>query len=57
MTPADAEPPTLAQLVRPCRDSHAAAAPAAPMHGLEVSEIDSDTTFDRLFGPDTPPQA
>lgn len=57
MMPADVGPATLAQVVRPAREAHAASVQATPMHGLEVSEIDSDTTFDRLFGPDTPAQA
>ena len=54
LAPAGTAPPTLAQVVRRYRQA-TAAAPAAPIKGLEVSEIESDTAFDRLFGPDTRP--
>lgn len=53
LTPADAAPPTLAQVVRQYRQASAAAAAVSPIQGLEVSEINSDTAFDRLFGPQT----
>lgn len=64
LAPADGSLPTLAQVVRRYREANASARAAAnadagstrtPIEGLDVSEIDSDTTFDRLFGPETRP--
>lgn len=54
--PAERKPPaTLAQVLRTYRQATAPAPPADPIRGLEVREIDSETTFDRLFGDDAPP--
>ncbi len=44
-------PATLDDVVRRYREAVAAAPAEDPLKGLEVSEIDSDSTFDRLFGP------
>ncbi len=44
-------PATLDQVVRRYCEAAAAAPAEDPLKGLDVSEIDSDSTFDRLFGP------